>query len=41
VSEFFLIPKLYARKNSLLVDGMDFGLYHAKKTLWVAVKIFL
>jgi hypothetical protein len=41
MSAFFPIPILYAGKNPLLVDGRDPGLSHAKKTLWVTVKIFL
>jgi hypothetical protein len=41
MSEFFPIPILYAGKKPLLVDGRDPGQSHAKKTLWVAVKIFL
>ncbi len=41
MSEFFPIPILYAGKNPLLVDGMDPRSIWCKKTLWVAVKIFL
>jgi hypothetical protein len=40
MSEIFPIPILYPGKNPLLVDGRDLRLSHAKKTLWVAVKIF-
>ncbi len=39
MSEFSHI--LYAGKNLLLVDGMDPRSIWCKKTLWVAVKIFL
>ncbi len=41
MSEFFPIPILYAGKNPLLVDGRAPRSIWCKKTLWVAVKIFL
>ncbi len=41
MSEFFPIPILYAEKNPLLVDARDPRSIWCKKTLWVAVKIFL
>ncbi len=43
MSEFFPIPilQVYAGKNLLLVDGRDPRSIWCKKTLWVAVKIFL
>ncbi len=33
MSEFFPFPILYAGKNTLLVDGRDPGLSHAKKAV--------
>jgi hypothetical protein len=41
MSEFFPMATLSARKNPLLVDGKDPSLSQAKKSLCVAVKIFL
>jgi hypothetical protein len=41
MSEFFPMAILSARKNPLLIDGKDPSLSQAKKSLFVAVKIFL